>query len=53
MTKDEAVMAIWVVEDTITKRRMIEAVLGIDGGWLQRQHDEMARLRDLVGGVDA
>lgn len=45
---NEAMMALWVLDDEITNRRLTEAVLGLDGGWLQRQHDKMSQLRKIV-----
>lgn len=33
------------IEDTITQRRLREAILGTDGGWLAAQEDEIIALR--------
>lgn len=35
-------------ESTITQRRLREAVLGIDGGWLAAKDTEIAALRDQL-----
>lgn len=36
------------IESTITQRRLREAVLGIDGGWLAAKVAEIAALRSQV-----
>lgn len=44
-TKQIALEKILELESTITDRRVREAVLGIDNGWLKSVNDQMTNLR--------
>lgn len=49
---DEAVAKLYELEDKVTKRRLIEAVLGIDNGWLASMHVQMEAQRAIINGQE-
>jgi hypothetical protein len=42
----ETLMKIFELENTMTLRRLREAILGIDGGWLKALDQQIAALRE-------
>lgn len=46
--KQKAARAIAALESQITPRRLREAVLGIDGGWLETKNAEIKKLRESL-----
>lgn len=46
MTQDEKDRAIKTIEETISPRRIREAILGLDNGWLKDRDDEITALRN-------
>ena len=43
--KEQALLSIQELENTITIRRMREAAMGIDGGWLSKVNDQITVFR--------
>lgn len=46
--KQVIIEQITAIESTITQRRIREAALGIDGGWLAQKDAEIAELRKSI-----
>lgn len=46
--KGEAARQIKIIEAQITPRRLREAVLGTDGGWLEAKNAEIQKLRESL-----
>lgn len=46
--REELMLQIRTLERTITARRLREAVLGVDGGWLERVDAQLAELRQAL-----